>query len=458
MCFVIIFNGGFLPMEKLSRTKKYADLRSRLESDRETQIKSDSLSGFENKVNTLEQNIKKEAAHNIVSNVTPIKTISETKEVKPTNDSPSLDLFDDSLDSLLKELGETVTKIEPAKEPIKEEPVKTEKEEPKEEPKEEIKDDNVETDLFPWFKDTQVEEPVKTEEVKESVEPIKATPSSASDDYIDDTFKEVNDYIKSKGLLTADEVSNTILEEIRAKDKTEESTLNREPALSLEPEEEPKLTEEQEASLKQKKLDETVTMEIRDVLNALNIEEAEEEPVKTAETKEVEEPSKTEEEADGFKADDIRALFANDETETVKETETEEAKETKKSEAIETEETKEAESIETEEAKEEVSDSASELLGQYFNDDDDATSDNTMVFYPEEHHAIAQTLESEDKDTETNTSLLNETTVLQLDENEEEEEAAPNRILNIILTVLIIALIAVIGFIGYGLLKTQGII
>ena len=150
-------------MEKLSRTKKYADLRSRLESDRETQIKSDSLSGFENKVNTLEQNIKKEAAHNIVSNVTPIKTISETKEVKPTNDSPSLDLFDDSLDSLLKELGETVTKIEPAKEPIKEEPVKTEKEEPKEEPKEEIKDDNVETDLFPWFKDTQVEEPVKTE-------------------------------------------------------------------------------------------------------------------------------------------------------------------------------------------------------------------------------------------------------------------------------------------------------
>ena len=445
-------------MEKLSRTKKYADLRSRLESDRETQIKSDSLSGFENKVNTLEQNIKKEAAHNIVSNVTPIKTISETKEVKPTNDSPSLDLFDDSLDSLLKELGETVTKIEPAKEPIKEEPVKTEKEEPKEEPKEEIKDDNVETDLFPWFKDTQVEEPVKTEEVKESVEPIKATPSSASDDYIDDTFKEVNDYIKSKGLLTADEVSNTILEEIRAKDKTEESTLNREPALSLEPEEEPKLTEEQEASLKQKKLDETVTMEIRDVLNALNIEEAEEEPVKTAETKEVEEPSKTEEEADGFKADDIRALFANDETETVKETETEEAKETKKSEAIETEETKEAESIETEEAKEEVSDSASELLGQYFNDDDDATSDNTMVFYPEEHHAIAQTLESEDKDTETNTSLLNETTVLQLDENEEEEEAAPNRILNIILTVLIIALIAVIGFIGYGVLKTQGII
>ena len=445
-------------MEKLSRTKKYADLRSRLESDRETQIKSDSLSGFENKVNTLEQNIKKEAAHNIVSNVTPIKTISETKEVKPTNDSPSLDLFDDSLDSLLKELGETVTKIEPAKEPIKEEPVKTEKEEPKEEPKEEIKDDNVETDLFPWFKDTQVEEPVKTEEVKESVEPIKATPSSASDDYIDDTFKEVNDYIKSKGLLTADEVSNTILEEIRAKDKTEESTLNREPALSLEPEEEPKLTEEQEASLKQKKLDETVTMEIRDVLNALNIEEAEEEPVKTAETKEVEEPSKTEEEADGFKADDIRALFANDETETVKETETEESKETKKSEAIETEETKEAESIETEEAKEEVSDSASELLGQYFNDDDDATSDNTMVFYPEEHHAIAQTLESEDKDTETNTSLLNETTVLQLDENEEEEEAAPNRILNIILTVLIIALIAVIGFIGYGLLKTQGII
>ena len=445
-------------MEKLSRTKKYADLRSRLESDRETQIKSDSLSGFENKVNTLEQNIKKEAAHNIVSNVTPIKTISETKEVKPTNDSPSLDLFDDSLDSLLKELGETVTKIEPAKEPIKEEPVKTEKEEPKEEPKEEIKDDNVETDLFPWFKDTQVEEPVKTEEVKESVEPIKATPSSASDDYIDDTFKEVNDYIKSKGLLTADEVSNTILEEIRAKDKTEESTLNREPALSLEPEEEPKLTEEQEASLKQKKLDETVTIEIRDVLNALNIEEAEEEPVKTAETKEVEEPSKTEEEADGFKADDIRALFANDETETVKETETEEAKETKKSEAIETEETKEAESIETEEAKEEVSDSASELLGQYFNDDDDATSDNTMVFYPEEHHAIAQTLESEDKDTETNTSLLNETTVLQLDENEEEEEAAPNRILNIILTVLIIALIAVIGFIGYGLLKTQGII
>ena len=458
MCFVIIFNGGVLPMEKLSRTKKYADLRSRLESDRETQIKSDSLSGFENKVNTLEQNIKKEAAHNIVSNVTPIKTISETKEVKPTNDSPSLDLFDDSLDSFLKELGETVTKIEPAKEPIKEEPVKTEKEEPKEEPKEEIKDDNVETDLFPWFKDTQVEEPVKTEEVKESVEPIKATPSSASDDYIDDTFKEVNDYIKSKGLLTADEVSNTILEEIRAKDKTEESTLNREPALSLEPEEEPKLTEEQEASLKQKKLDETVTMEIRDVLNALNIEEAEEEPVKTAETKEVEEPSKTEEEADGFKADDIRALFANDETETVKETETEEAKETKKSEAIETEETKEAESIETEEAKEEGSDSASELLGQYFNDDDDATSDNTMVFYPEEHHAIAQTLESEDKDTETNTSLLNETTVLQLDENEEEEEAAPNRILNIILTVLIIALIAVIGFIGYGLLKTQGII
>lgn len=434
-------------MEKLSRTKKYADLRSRLESDRETQIKSDSLSGFENKVNTLEQNIKKEAAHNIVSNVTPIKTISETKEVKPTNDSPSLDLFDDSLDSLLKELGETVTKIEPAKEPIKEEPVKTEKEEPKEEPKEEIKDDSVETDLFPWFKDTQVEEPVKTEEVKESVEPIKATPSSASDDYIDDTFKEVNDYIKSKGLLTADEVSNTILEEIRAKDKTEESTLNREPALSLEPEEEPKLTEEQEASLKQKKLDETVTMEIRDVLNALNIEEAKEEPVKTAETKEVEEPAKTEEEADGFKADDIRALFANDETETVKETETEEAKETKKSEAIE-----------TEEAKEEVSDSASELLGQYFNDDDDATSDNTMVFYPEEHHAIAQTLESEDKDTETNTSLLNETTVLQLDENEEEEEAAPNRILNIILTVLIIALIAVIGFIGYGLLKTQGII
>lgn len=445
-------------MEKLSRTKKYADLRSRLESDRETQIKSDSLSGFENKVNTLEQNIKKEAAHNIVSNVTPIKTISETKEVKPTNDSPSLDLFDDSLDSLLKELGETVTKIEPAKEPIKEEPVKTEKEEPKEEPKEEIKDDSVETDLFPWFKDTQVEEPVKTEEVKESVEPIKATPSSASDDYIDDTFKEVNDYIKSKGLLTADEVSNTILEEIRAKDKTEESTLNREPALSLEPEEEPKLTEEQEASLKQKKLDETVTMEIRDVLNALNIEEAEEEPVKAAETKEVEEPSKTEEEADGFKADDIRALFANDETETVKEIETEEAKETKKSEAIETEEAKEAESIETEETKEEVSDSASELLGQYFNDDDDATSDNTMVFYPEEHHAIAQTLESEDKDTETNTSLLNETTVLQLDENEEEEEAAPNRILNIILTVLIIALIAVIGFIGYGLLKTQGII
>ncbi len=444
-------------MEKLSRTKKYADLRSRLESDRETQIKSDSLSGFENKVNTLEQNIKEEAAHNIISNVTPIKTISEAKEVKPTNDSPSLDLFDDSLDSLLKELGETVTKIEPAKEPIKEEPVKTEKEEPKEEPKEEIKDDSVETDLFPWFKDTQVEEPVKTEEVKESVEPIKATPSSASDDYIDDTFKEVNDYIKSKGLLTADEVSNTILEEIRAKDKTEESTLNREPALSLEPEEEPKLTEEQEASLKQKKLDETVTMEIRDVLNALNIEEAKEEPVKTAETKEVEEPTKTEEEADGFKADDIRALFANDETETVKETETEEAKETKKSEAIETEETKEAESIETEEAKEEVSDSASELLGQYFNDDD-ATSDNTMVFYPEEHHAIAQTLESEDKDTETNTSLLNETTVLQLDENEEEEEAAPNRILNIILTVLIIALIAVICFIGYGLLKTQGII
>lgn len=180
-------------MARLTRTQKYADLRSQMETDRETSLQTDN--DLSNATKILED-------HHI--SVTDLPKPVEMGELKVEAVSPVIAIEE------ITEPEKAATVAEEVKEPSKE-PVIEVKEPVKEEPVQ-----AVET--------VKEQEPVKEEEPVQTVTPI-------NDSYLTETLQEVAEYNSGKGLPTAAEVSNKIIGEIRGHDSESEDSFD--PSLNL---------------------------------------------------------------------------------------------------------------------------------------------------------------------------------------------------------------------------------
>ncbi|MCR5300773.1 MAG: hypothetical protein K6D92_07805, partial [Erysipelotrichaceae bacterium] len=306
---------------------------------------------------------------------------------------------------------------------------------------------------------------VSAEPVVAAVEKTIAEITEPADDFLKETLNEVTEYNKSQGLVTADEVPNTILDEIRGIHREEPAVEVKsepepvtetveEPEQVAVPEVTPEVTPEETPSVKEneKEFNDTLTLQIHDIMAALEAQEAKEEVVEAPKA-EVRDPNLSEiEKLIGISGTYSKTALASEIERLMGDIQPEET-------------TEEPEvSYEPEEA-----------------------TDSTKVFAPSEpvkekqeetieHPALAVALEEPEEEieetaevAEPTNELLNETkpfiiektktnAVIEDEDYDDDEEPAPSKLLNIILIVLTIALIAVLGVVIYGLLKTEGII
>lgn len=89
--------GGFI-MEKLTRTKKYADLHQELEHNRETQISTNELKGYAEKLNTLDHTFDKVDTKAIEAQAMRAKPLEYTQET--VVESASSDVLGSYLDEV----------------------------------------------------------------------------------------------------------------------------------------------------------------------------------------------------------------------------------------------------------------------------------------------------------------------------------------------------------------------
>ncbi|MBR3167793.1 MAG: hypothetical protein IKF18_03805, partial [Erysipelotrichaceae bacterium] len=303
-----------------------------------------------------------------------------------------------------------------------------------------------------------VEEP---EPVVAAVEKTIAEITEPADDFLKETLNEVTEYNKSQGLVTADEVPNTILDEIRGIHREEPAVeVKSEPEPVVETVEEPEqvvvpeVTPEEAPAAKEneKEFNDTLTLQIHDIMAALEAQEAKEEVVE-APKEEVRNSNLSEiEKLIGISGTYSKTSLASEIERLMGDIQPEETAEEPEV------------SFEPEEA-----------------------TDSTKVFAPSEpvkekqeetieHPSLAVALEEPEEEVEETAEvaeptneLLNETkpfiiektktnAVIEDEDYDDDEEPAPSKLLNIILIVLTIALIAVLGVVIYGLLKTEGII
>ena len=346
-------------MARITRTQKYAELRNQLENGPEAQIKTKELEQFENKIEDLKiEEVKEEP-------VTSLEDLSKTLD-----------------ESLEKEVKEEVTpkKDEAEYAPIDFEDIKEVKEEVK---VEEVKEETPAEAIEPVKEETAAETVSKPEEVK------------IDDNYLEECLTEVNEYNKSKGLLTAEEVPLVIANELRNVKNEEKSDDD---------------------------INDTVTMEIKKILSELDNKTPKEET----------------------KVEEVPNEVANEEVKVEAESVSEESlpedvEELLKSYLAPEENKEESEDLEKTMVAASIADVAKEADMK-----DTSTITNTITSKPASllnetvPLEVASTVSKEDDDLEV--------------------EPGPNRILNIILISLIVVLVLILGFVGYLILVAQGII
>lgn len=235
---------------------------------------------------------------------------------------------------------------------------------------------------------------------------VEAIEEEEVDDLLTQTLQEVNEYNKAKGLVTADEITPTILEEIRG-DSMEETAAEEERTISAE----------------QQDINDTVTMEIESILRAIEEEKQKEEAA--------------EEMTDSDK--DYIQHWMSQSTNTDKE-----ITNLMGGAPVESLQIEDKTALADQEIKE---------------------MEVTKSFEPLEHPVLTKELVSEEEITFAEETLLNDTKTYVIEKeireeaaNEEVEEESSSKLLNIILTVLVIALVAILAVTAFGLLRTMNIL
>ena len=445
-------------MARLTRTQKYAELRNQLENGRETELKTEELSPFKER---LEEISPKEEVAEVEKETTEVKEeISEIKEVKRE--------LDDSLDAILRRMNQEVEKhiddrtvekkeeessiadilhvdeiIDNTKQEVKEPESDTSasiKEEKDEEVKEEVTTEKESEEAPQIQEEIEVVEDVAAKEPevekKDFISIEDLMQGNNSNDYLKNTLDEVKAYNRSLGSVTVDDVPKTILDEIRG--------IKQEPA--------------------EDDLSNTVTLEIKKILSELD----EPEEPKVVEPSVAEISEKKEEKVEVTEKVETQPLVA----ETLKRIELE---------AVSTPDIEEVKK-----AMEGLPKDVSDLLRQYL----EATQEDVFAEPKKEEVKEERPVEVLDADkvevkstpdvaetivvkpageaSELEAALMNETMPLQVEkttanpkiqeEEEYEEESGSSRVLNIILIILIVILVLVLIVVAYLILVAQGII
>ncbi len=444
-------------MARLTRTQKYAELRNQLENGRETELKTEELSPFKER---LEEISPKEEVAEVEKETTEVKEeISEIKEVKRE--------LDDSLDAILRRMNQEVEKHIDDRTVEKKEKESSiadilQVDEIIDNTEEEVKEPESDTSAsIKEEKDEEVEE-VTTEkeseeapQIQEEIEVVEDVAAKEpevekkdfisiedlmqgnnSNDYLKNTLDEVKAYNRSLGSVTVDDVPKTILDEIRG--------IKQEPA--------------------EDDLSNTVTLEIKKILSELD----EPEEPKVVEPSVAEISEKKEEKVEVEEKVETQPLVA----ETLKRIEPE---------AVSTPDIEEVKK-----AMEGLPKDVSDLLRQYL----EATQEDVFAEPKKEEVKEERPVEVLDADkvevkstpdvaetivvkpageaSELEAALMNETMPLQVEkttanpkiqeEEEYEEESGSSRVLNIILIILIVILVLVLIVVAYLILVAQGII
>lgn len=466
-------------MERQTRTKKYSDLRNQLENNNETEGKTEGLSAYQDKLNSVEETLNNQNTSQVVEEPTVEDAVQDEEVIAEATEEalkPAEEENKSEEHSKVNgvEMEETVEEVEIPEEaltednnvaeavedtPVEEheEIVETEKVETPEEAttndnesaleemaSEILKEENstkepaveeVEESVEEQINQTVVEEPtVETiidsaeEEAKESQEEIITT----TDDYLEKTLEEVNQYNKAQGLLTADDVPDRILGEVRGIAITETG---------------------EEA---QEELNNTVTLEIKNILAAM------EEDSNSENTEDFQEvnPEEVIKEVAGVEVSEEPVKEDNTDLNKLLETMgiSKEAAEMLKP------------YLKDSDAPEEVKE-VHEVKAQVLETPEATSNDDEVLEVIKIEEEIEKTkvniLNAAAEVSHNEENLLNDTIPFEIktenseDKKEEvldEENAMPNKILNIILIVLIVILLAVLGVIIYWILLAQGIL
>ncbi len=311
-----------------------------------------------------------------------VVTTEETK-----NDEPV-----DLLDSLLSDLDSITPVVENNDEEsetidVQKTPVETVTEEVEEETPvlEEVNEPSEEETAPETDEEPVVLEPVVSKEDAEVID----------NQYLEECLNEVNEYNKSKGLMTADEVPSTILNEIRGINTQEMPVVNEN-------------TEDE--------LSNTVTLEIKKILSELEAEDNKEEFTHEVEAQM---PPTVEEELPKEVSDMLKSYMNSEENKT-------------------------SSNLEETMLVENMSDIKEEIKAVKESVANEATLDSTL---------LNETMPLEVAGDTTVVRKAHDD-----EEDDEDEERGPNRILNFILISLIVVLLLILGFIGYLILVAQGII
>lgn len=386
-------------MARITRTQKYAELRNQLEHGPEAEIKSKELEKYEDRMDSLnieKPEIVQEEADSIVSLNDLSKILEEEAQAEPATVQEPVAADDVAVaadetgndedvyvpfDFDETEIDEPESSEDGELETIEETVVETEEVEPQ--------------DVESIAAEAAEEVPQTKSAEAEEAEVIEA--EDIDDNYLEECLSEVNEYNKSKGLLTAEEVPLVIANELRNVKANEDG-------------------EDDDIS-------NTVTMEIKKILSELDT---------VADIKD-----------DAEATEDIaEAAESSGASETDVATQAEELPE------------EVADLLRSYLEPEKTDDTAN--LGNTVVASSVAEVAKTVEELPSD-----DSLQSTKQSTLLNETVPLEVTRSYEKEEDDDDldvEPGPNRILNIILIALIVILVLILAFVGYLILVAQGII
>ena len=158
--------------ERLTRTRKYADLRNQIANDREESLETTELNSYQEKLNNVKSQFGRDAEP-VFNNAPSNKPVGErpivTEEVRNA-EKESMRSLDDILNSMMNETYNTITPIE----------------------------EKVEVPVAPVF---------------EQVKP--QTNETPTNDFVQKALDGANDYNRKAGNVTLDDLPNTLVDKIR---------------------------------------------------------------------------------------------------------------------------------------------------------------------------------------------------------------------------------------------------
>ena len=372
--------------ERLTRTKKYAELRNQISNDREESLVTEELNTYQEKLNNVKSQFGRDTEPVFPNKPVINKPVDEkpaiTEEVKKQEES-SMKSLDDILSSMMNEVYSPTPIKSVDEEPIK--PV----EQPVQEP---VKPQVVEP----------VQEPVKPQVAEPVQKPVQPVPTN---DFVKVATDEAKDYSRKAGNLTIDELPNAMIDNIRHGGEEQ--------------------VQKEEKEFDEDDFSNTVSLEIEKVLNEIKNQKVEEpSPVVIEEAELVddikEEPKQTEVKVEEPQVETPQPVVPTlEKIEPVKE-----------------------------ETKEETFEHP--VLTK--------TLEQPVVEIKNINETI--NMQKPNEDVVDDTIPFNANNVQEeIDEEEfEDEEEGPSKVLNVILGILIFVLVAVLGIIVYYILVAKGII